>query len=130
MIEKFLIVPMAFAALIAAGCQSTPNAATEEAQVAPPTVEATVASEPSAEAVAFPADRTATAWVKGLACPYCVQNVDKQIEAIAGVERVHVNLPTGEVSIALSALNPATRAQLVEAIDNSGFTLDRIEMPR
>jgi len=129
MTRKFLIVSTAFAALIAAGCQSTPNAAAQDGQIAPP-VEATAVRDPSAEGVAFPADRTATAWVKGLGCPFCVQNVDKQIEAVAGVERVHVNLLTGEVSIALSAQNPATRTQLVEAIDNSGFTLDRLEMPR
>jgi len=82
------------------------------------------------DATAFPADRTATLWVKGLACPYCVHNIDRQLTAMTGVERVHVNLPTGEVRVALIADRPATREKLVKAIDDSGFTLDRIEMPR
>ncbi len=73
--------------------------------------------------------RTATLMVKGLACPFCVQNVDKQISAIAGVDDVTVDLDTGRVTVILSETNPASKGLLVKAIDDSGFTLDRIEMP-
>ena len=76
-----------------------------------------------------PAYRTATLWVKGLACPYCVHNVNRQLIALPGVEHVHVELATGRVSVALDTEQPASRQQLVNAIDDSGFTLDRIEMP-
>lgn len=57
-------------------------------------------------------------------------NVDRQLAELSGVEQVHVDLPTGKVRVALAIDQPATREQLVKAIDNSGFTLDRIEMPR
>ena len=59
-----------------------------------------------------------------------VHNIDRQLAEMTGVERVHVDLPTGEVRVALVAKHPATREQLVNAIDDSGFTLDRIEMPQ
>ena len=115
-----LIVPMAVATLLATGCQSSP----------PATGGVQNSSSPTEDATAFPADRTATLWVKGLACPYCVHNIDRQLAGMTGVERVHVDLPTGEVRVALVAKHPPTREQLVKAIDDSGFTLDRIEMPQ
>ena len=64
--------------------------------------------------------------------PTCrlVHNIDRQLSGMTGVERVHVDLPTGEVRVALVAKHPATREQLIKAIDDSGFTLDRIEMPQ
>ena len=58
-----------------------------------------------------------------------MHNIDRQLAELPGVERVHVDLPTGRVSVALDAEQPASRKQLVKAIDDSGFTLDRIEMP-
>ncbi|MCH8823134.1 MAG: heavy-metal-associated domain-containing protein [Planctomycetes bacterium] len=118
--QHSFIVPTALATLLVAGCQSSPQA-TDSAQIY---------SSPTDDATAFPAHRTATLWVKGLACPYCVHNIDRQLAEMTGVERVHVDLPTGEVRVALVAKHPATREQLVNAIDDSGFTLDRIEMPQ
>lgn len=118
--QHSLIALPALATLLVAGCQSSP----------PATGGAHISSSPAEDATAFPADRTATLWVKGLACPYCVHNIDRQLAGMTGVERVHVDLPTGEVRVALVAKHPATREQLVKAIDDSGFTLDRIEMPR
>ncbi len=121
------LFPVAASAVLVAGCQSAPPAA----KSTPPAA----GDEPIAEAtfdkaLAFPAERTATLWVKGLACPYCVNNVDRQLTGLAGVERVHVDLPTGKVDVALASEKPATREQLEKAIAESGFTLDRIEMPR
>ncbi|HED52604.1 MAG TPA: copper chaperone [Phycisphaerales bacterium] len=106
-------------------CQAAPEVAPDAhaASEGHHTTEASKAGLPFAQA------RTANLWVKGLACPYCVQNVQKQIAGIEGVERVHVDLPTGQVQIQLAADHPATKEQLVRAIGDSGFTLDRIEMP-
>ena len=122
----FMIVPTAVATLLTAGCQTAPPSA-DDAQISGVPSQA---QSPDEEATAFPADRTATLWVKGLACPYCVHNIDRQLAETTGVERVHVDLPTGKVRVALVADHPATRQQLVKVIDDSGFTLDRIEMPR
>ncbi len=57
-------------------------------------------------------------------------NVDRQLADLSGIDQVHVDLPTGKVRVALTSEQPATREQLVKAIDDSGFTLDRIEMPQ
>ena len=58
-----------------------------------------------------------------------MHNVDRQFAELSGVEQVHIDLPTGKVMVALTIEQPATREQLAKAIDDSGFTLDRIEMP-
>jgi len=123
---RFMIVPATFATLLTAGCQTTPRSA--ENTQAPSDL--SITRVPDEKVMAFPADRTATLWVKGLACPFCVHNIDGPLAEIEGVERVHIDLPTGKVRVALAADHPATRQQLVDAIDDSGFTLDRIEMPQ
>ncbi len=105
-----------------AACQTT----------GPPPVRATgdVTPEPSAAGETFTAQGpTAVLWVKGLACPGCIVNVERQLKAVEGVEHFEVDLASGRVDIVLSAENPASRQQLRDAIDNSGFTLDRIEAP-
>lgn len=108
------------------GCQATRSSADQASMVS----DVPTASVPAKEALPFPQARTANLWVKGLACPYCVQNVQKQIAGVDGVERVHVDLPTGQVQVELAADHPATEDQLVQAIGDSGFTLDRVEMPK
>ena len=55
--------------------------------------------------------------------------IDRQFAGLTGVERVRVDLATGMVFVALTPVEPATREQLVKAIADSSFTLDRIEMP-
>jgi copper chaperone len=70
---------------------------------------------------------TATFLVHGMSCPLCANNVDKQLLAVMGVERVSVNLGTGKVTVRVSASNRPTRAQLAEAISNSGYTVVRID---
>ncbi len=123
-----------------AGCQSTqehkasieaqPDASHDTAQAAGKTVSLEAAMQPTYDPAAFPADRTANLWVKGISCPYCVTNIDQKLLAMPGVEKVHVDLPTGQVRVALDTMYPATRTQLTRAIEESGFTLDRVEMPK
>ncbi len=113
-------------ALLLAGCQTGTQSDTDARGDSAPDQ----ASDLQASPAAFPQGRTATLWVKGLACPYCVHNIEKQLVSMPGVERVHVDLPTGKVRVALEVVSPATRESLTGAIDDSGFTLDRIEMPQ
>jgi copper chaperone len=110
---SLLGVPM----VASAGCQSTQTIDDDSKSIS---------VEP---ADVFTVDRTAELWVKGLACPFCVQNVDKRIAAVTGVDDVDVDLPTGKVRVLLSDGHPASKDDLVSAVAASGFTLDRIEMP-
>lgn len=55
-----MIVPTAAVSLLVVGCQSSPPAVSD----------AQISESPAGYAAAFPAARTATLWVKGLACPY------------------------------------------------------------
>ena len=75
-------------------------------------------------------ENTATLWVKGIGCPGCIPSVEGPLTKLLGVDGVSVDLPTGKVTVALNSSQPATREQLVNAIGDSGFTLDRIEMPQ
>jgi copper chaperone CopZ len=68
-------------------------------------------------------------YVKGMSCPLCAHNIDRQLLKVPGVKKVTVDLGTGEVQATLAADNPPNRDQLARAVKQSGFTLDRIEMP-
>jgi len=76
-----------------------------------------------------PAKSTAILWVKGIGCPGCIPNVEGPLTKLSGVENVLVDLPTGKVTVTLASGRPATRDELKQAIVDSGFTLDSIEMP-
>jgi Cu+-exporting ATPase len=74
-------------------------------------------------------DLTATLHVKGMSCPLCANNIDKQLLRVPGVTGVTVDLGTGQVRARLVPDNPPGRQALARAIEQSGFTLERIEMP-
>lgn len=105
------------------GAAERPTAATgEEAGAAIP--DRAAPSTPSSTG-----SRTALIWVNGMACPLCSNNVDQQLKRLPGVESVRINLGTGLVSVGLDPANQPTEAALARAVNNSGFTLVRIQMP-
>ena len=117
---------LAAAAVIAlAGCQSAPHGG--QATTADAASHASASDAVSAGALAD--QPVATLWVHGMACPQCSYNVDLQLKKVPGVESVKVDMFTGKVRAYLSRTDPPTREQLVGAIDNTTFTLVRIEMP-
>lgn len=108
-----------------AGCATTPSRAATETP--PP------ASRPvDAGSIAFH-DRTplqsesVTLHVRGLACPLCAHNVDKQLLRVAGVRSVAVDLGTGEVRVALHGAVRPSPQQIADAVEVGGFTLERID---
>jgi copper chaperone CopZ len=105
-------------AIVIGGCASTPGRADQ----APPR------SSGNGAPAGFDGP-VASLWVRGMGCPQCANNVDLQLLKIGGVEKVFVDLGSGRVLVRLSSAQPPTREQLAKAIDDSGFTLDRIEMP-
>jgi copper chaperone CopZ len=71
----------------------------------------------------------ATLIVHGLACPLCANNLDKQLLALPGVEKVHVDLGNGSVLVTMAAASHPTHDQIAHAVQQSGYTLVRIDMP-
>lgn len=66
--------------------------------------------------------------VLGLSCPNCSTNIDLKLKALAGVERVNVDLGTGHVAIDFTATGPRpSRQDLAIAVRDSGFTIVAIE---
>jgi len=68
--------------------------------------------------------------IDGMACPFCTYNIQRQLEALDGVERTDVSLEKGEAYVTLSPNNPATADQLRRAVESAGFTPMRVRMPR
>lgn len=78
---------------------------------------------------AMPGGPVATMWIKGMACPFCATNLEGQLEKVKGVGKITIDLGTGKVVMVLDPTMPATKEAMARAVDDSGFTLDRIEMP-
>ena len=63
----------------------------------------------------------------GLSCPLCANNLDGQLTKIDGVESAVIDLASGSIVIGLADKHSVKAKQLIEAVDNAGFTLKNIE---
>jgi len=104
------------------GCQAPPAVQT-------PSVEGVASGDIVSSNTAANERRSAVLWVKGLACPFCTYNVERQLRKVPGVKSVAVTLETGKVRVVVSKEQPPSEEQLRKAIKESGFTVDRVEMP-
>ena len=111
---KYTLLSLVVVALCAAGCQS--NRAVD-------------AGPAPATAASASGTSMATLIVHGMGCPLCANNIDKQLLAIPGVERVNVDLGSGAVQVTMGGTNRPTSEQLAAAVQQSGYTLVRIDMP-
>ncbi|TDC56164.1 copper chaperone [Actinomadura sp. KC345] len=64
---------------------------------------------------------TATYTVTGMTCGHCVSSVTEEIEEIAGVTGVDVDLPTGRVTVTSDA--PLDDARVKDAVEEAGYEL-------
>jgi copper chaperone CopZ len=87
------------------------------------------ATQSSADASASTGPHTAVLTVHGMGCPQCANNVDSQLMKVPGVESVSIDMGSGRVLAKLSPSQHPTRDQLAKAIDHTGFTLVKIDMP-
>jgi len=60
--------------------------------------------------------------INGLACPYCVYNVERSVKQVAGVKRVAIDLNTGVASIWFESDQHPEPKALWAAVKDSGFT--------
>lgn len=123
--SSFLV--LAWACLVAiTGCQSS----TPSRDVNSPSTGASANPSNSHVQTATAHAHTAVLYVHGMGCPQCANNVDSQLKKVPGVESVIIDMGSGKVTAKLSPSHHPTRDQLAKAIDNTGFTLVKIEMPQ
>ena len=72
--------------------------------------------------------KSAVLEVRGLSCPLCASNIDKQLLQVDGVSGVVVNIGKGEATLALDGSGRTTRTALTRAVHRSGFTLVSIKI--
>ncbi|TWG92499.1 copper ion binding protein [Nocardioides sp. J9] len=64
---------------------------------------------------------TQTFTVTGMTCNHCVASVTEEVQEIAGVEDVAVDLPTGAVTI--TSAEPLDQAAVKAAVEEAGYQL-------
>jgi len=64
--------------------------------------------------------------VKGLACPFCVQGLEKQLKKLEAVEGVNTSLKKGETVLDLKSGQTVAENEVREAVKKAGFTAGRI----
>ncbi|NDU77674.1 heavy metal transporter [Actinomadura sp. DSM 109109] len=64
---------------------------------------------------------TATYTVSGMTCGHCVSSVTEEVEQIAGVTGVDVDLQTGRVTV--TSENPLDDARIRDAVEEAGYQL-------
>ncbi|GAA4238902.1 heavy-metal-associated domain-containing protein [Actinomadura meridiana] len=64
---------------------------------------------------------TATYTVAGMTCGHCVSSVTEEVEQIAGVTGVDVDLATGKVTVTSDA--PLDVVQVKGAVEEAGYEL-------
>lgn len=65
--------------------------------------------------------------VEGLACPFCVFGLKRQLSKIRGVEAVEVDLGGGQAVLDLAPDAKVTEDQIRKAVRDAGFTPGKVE---
>jgi len=71
----------------------------------------------------FAADSQYQLGVNGLACPFCVYGLEKQLSKLPGVKQVETNVKKGEVVLLVKEGITLTEDSAREAVKKSGFSL-------
>jgi mercuric ion binding protein len=65
--------------------------------------------------------------VDGMACPFCVYGLEKQIKKLDGVTEVETDLEQGEIIVSVQGDGILEKAEVDEAVRDAGFTLRSFE---
>ncbi len=68
--------------------------------------------------------------VKGLACPFCVQGLEKHLKKLEAVEGVSTSLKKGEVVLHLKPEKTVEEKELRLAVKKAGFTAGKIRFEK
>lgn len=72
-------------------------------------------------------DKQAVIAVKGLACPFCVHGLKKQLRRLPGVKNIDVSLGRGQAVVTFDGASKVTNQQIARAVRKAGFTPGKIE---
>jgi len=64
--------------------------------------------------------------IKGLACPFCVQGIEKHLKKLDAVEAVDTSLKKGEVVLHLKSGRTVIEKEVHAAVKKAGFTVEEI----
>lgn len=68
--------------------------------------------------------KTLTVSISGMTCGHCAASVTEEIEAIAGVDSVDIDLNAGGTSTAtITSVGDLDEAEVSEAVAEAGYTL-------
>ncbi|WP_141015014.1 heavy-metal-associated domain-containing protein [Nocardioides sambongensis] len=65
--------------------------------------------------------QTSTYTVTGMTCGHCVASVTEEVQEIAGVENVEVDLATGAVTV--TSASPLDATAVKAAVEEAGYQL-------
>jgi mercuric ion binding protein len=80
-----------------------------------------------AATVAFAGQQAYKLRVDGLSCPFCAYGIEKKLKAVKGVEKVDVDLKTGNVIATVVEGAVFDEATAKKAVTDAGFTLRGFE---
>lgn len=61
--------------------------------------------------------------VDGLACPFCAYGIEKELNAVPGVEKVETDIKEGVVIVTMRGGEDLDEATAKQAVRDAGFTL-------
>ncbi|MFQ5756349.1 MAG: heavy-metal-associated domain-containing protein [Acidiferrobacterales bacterium] len=61
--------------------------------------------------------------VDGLACPFCAYGIEKKLSAIDGVEKIDVDIKSGQVIVTMANGASLSEDRARQAVKDAGFTL-------
>jgi len=64
--------------------------------------------------------------VRGMSCRVCATAVSRQLKGLVGVEATQADPATGQVTVTLAPGHRLTAAGLIRAVEDAGYTLDRV----
>ena len=127
-----LILTLTVASFVLMGACGENNARitdTGSAQQAAPADKPVPAASPSATTHAQGGVGDAVIMVRGMSCPLCAHNIEKQLTKLPEVRSVSIDLGKGRVVASLASMDVSTKWSVEKAIRDAGFTVDRVDMP-
>lgn len=65
--------------------------------------------------------------VRGMSCPLCAKNIEKQLSKIQGIVEVSVDLGSGQVKIRYATGYRGDEKTIAKAIEDAGFSVAKVK---